>query len=140
LNRSCLMGGLIYAASLYLFRYTDENNGLIGIAAPRYVTGTIIIVLACTVLIAKFSSSNKQLNSIFVFFSICVLITGLKTGLELHSVRLSQSQEIMKCVKEEEFNLESSCYKIAKESSMTPSSNFFDLELKKFIRGVNSGI
>ena len=140
LNRSCLMGGLIYAASLYLFRYTDENNGLIGIAAPRYVTGTMIIVLACTVLLAKFISSNKQLNSIFVFFSICVLITGLKTGLEWHSVRFSQSQEIMKCVKEEEFKLESSCYKSAKESSMTPSSNFFDLELKKFIRGVNSGI
>ena len=138
-NRSSLMGGLIYAASLYLFRYTDENNGLIGIAAPRYVTGTIILVLACTVLIAKCSSRNRHLNLIFVFFSVCVLLSGLKTGLEWHSVRFSQSQEIMQCVNTKEFKFEGSCYRLAKESSMTPSSNFFDLELKKFIKGVNSG-
>ena len=138
LNRSCLLGGLIYASFLYLFRYTDANNGLIGIAAPRYVTGTIILILSGIVLIVKLSSSTTQIKSIFIVISICILISGTKTGLEWHSVRFSQSQILMRCIEDKEFSLNTYCYKLARESSMTPSLTFFDSELSSFIKGVSS--
>jgi len=138
LNRSCLMGGLVYAAFIYLFRYTNTNNALIGIAAPRYVTGTIILVLSVVVLIVKLSSSTTQIKSIFIVISTCVLISGMKTGLEWHSARFSQSQIIMGCIEHKKFDLDGYCYKLARKTSMTPSSKFFDSELSLFIKGVSN--
>ena len=138
-NKVCLLGGFIYATMLFIFRNTEQEASLIEIASPRYITGTIILVLGAMILIVKISNSSIQTNIICVAISICILISGIKTGLEWHNLRYDQSMEIMSCLFSGDLTPSKICYKLAKEYSMTPSAEFLNYELNKFVTGVNSG-
>ena len=138
LNQSSILCGSIFILILLLFRFETKSAGLAA-AAPRYVTGSVVLIIGLLGAVQKSGETSKYLSILLIMATLSSGISGVKTGLEWHTVRYTQSQELMRCIQEENFNQESHCYKIAKESSITPSSEFFNYELSKFISGVNSG-
>ena len=73
-------------------RGTDSSLGYTSAIAPRYITGSFVFTLGVLVIISKVVD-GKLRTSLFSWslwlVIICVLSSGLKTGLEWHSVRRS---------------------------------------------------
>ncbi len=133
LNRSTLLGGLVYVLILFLFRFSGEEVDVAGIAAPRYVTGTMLVIIGLLGLIGTIKSHEAGLRIFLLVVSFSVLISGTKTGLEWHKTRNNQSQILIKCAKLDDFGKQGDCYKLAFKNSMTPNPEFFDIQLNKFV-------
>ena len=76
--------------------------------------------------------------------SSLTLISGLKTGLEWHSIRYRQSQILIECAEANDslatkFVEGQPCFTLAYENSMSPSKDYFKLELGNFIETKNHG-
>jgi hypothetical protein len=144
LNKNCTLGGLIFISILFLFRYSGNPSDIQAVAAPRYVTGSLIFIIGILGLIQKVGNNKKFIAVFLLVTSSLTLISGLKTGLEWHSTRYRQSQILIECVKVKdsiaiEFVEGQPCFTLAYENSMSPSKDYFKLELGKFIETKNHG-
>jgi hypothetical protein len=137
LNQNCLVGGILYIMLLLGFRFSGSREDLITAAAPRYVTGSLILILGLVVLVVNQATSKKLINSFIAVLALCILVGGTKTGLEWHSKRYGQSQELSRCTKDEFLVSSSSCYTLALTNSMTPTEEFFRGQLQKFLKESN---
>ena len=136
LNQNSVLAGVLFVIILLLFRFESYAPG-VAAAAPRYVTGSVILIVGMVSLVQRQGEVTKLLSIILVTIVAISALSGIKTGLEWHSVRYNQSKLLMKCVKNENFTATNICMKIAKSNSMSPSDTFFESELNKFIEGVN---
>jgi hypothetical protein len=144
LNKNCTLGGLIFIIILFLFRYSGNPSDIQVVAAPRYVTGSLIFIIGILGLIQKVGNNRKFITLLLLITSSLTLISGLKTGLEWHTTRYKQSQILVECAKtkdslETKFVEGKSCFKLAYENSMSPSKEYFNLELRDFIETINHG-
>ena len=144
LNKNCTLGGLIFISILFLFRYTGNPSDIQAVAAPRYVTGSLIFVIGILGLIQKVGNNKKFIAVFLLVTSSLTLISGLKTGLEWHSTRYRQSQILIKCAESKDsiatkFVEGQPCFTLAYENSMSPSKDYFKLQLGKFIETKNHG-
>ena len=101
LNQSCLLGGTVFLVIVYLSRFSADNNAIAAVAAPRYVTGSMIFIIGLLGIVQKINST-KLFRIILLIFSLLIFSSGLKTGLEWHSVRYGQSSYFVKCLKDKE--------------------------------------
>jgi len=144
LNRNCTLGGLIFISILFLFRYNGNPSDIQAVAAPRYVTGSLIFIIGILSLIQKVGNNKKFIAVFLLAASSLTLISGLKTGLEWHSTRYRQSQILIKCAESKDsiatkFVEGQPCFTLAYENSMSPSKDYFKLQLEKFIETKNHG-
>ena len=100
-NRSCVLFGLVFILMTLVSRGTDSSLGYTSAIAPRYITGSFVFTLGVLVIISKVVD-GKLRTSLFSWslwlVIICVLSSGLKTGLEWHSVRRSQTLNLSGCL------------------------------------------
>lgn len=142
LNRNCTLGGVIFLFILFFFRYSGKPSEIQVVAAPRYVTGSLIFIIGILGLIQKISDKRKVISLFLLITSSLTLISGLKTGLEWHATRYKQSQILIECAENKnsvgtKFAEGQPCFTLAYENSMSPSKDFFKLELQKFIENIN---
>ena len=135
-NQNSVLAGVLFVLVLLLFRFESDAPG-VAAAAPRYVTGSIILIVGMVSLVQRQGEITKSLSIILITIVAMSALSGIKTGLEWHSVRYNQSKLLMKCVQNDNFTATNPCMKIAKSNSMSPSETFFESELNKFIEGVN---
>jgi hypothetical protein len=143
-NKNCTLGGFIFMIILFLFRYSGNPSDIQVVAAPRYVTGSLIFIIGILGLIQKVGNNKKFIAIFLLVTSSLTLISGLKTGLEWHSTRYRQSQILIKCAESKDsiatkFVEGQPCFTLAYENSMSPSKDYFKLQLGKFIETKNHG-
>ena len=144
LNKNCTLGGLIFISILFLFRYSGDTSDIQAVAAPRYVTGSLIFIIGILGLVQKVGTNRKIITLFLLTTCALTLISGLKTGLEWHSTRYRQSQILVNCAEansslETKFVEGQRCFTLAYENSMSPSKNYFKSELKDFVEILNNG-
>lgn len=144
LNKNCTLGGLMFISILFLFRYSGNPSDIEAVAAPRYVTGSLIFIVGILVLIQKVGNNKKFITLFLLVTSSLTLVSGFKTGLEWHSTRYKQSQILIECSEAKDslatkFVEGQPCFTLAYENSMSPSKDYFKSKLGKFIEMKNDG-
>ena len=143
LNKNCVLGGVIFIVILFLFRYSGTDSDIQMVAAPRYVTGSLIFIIGILGIIQKVGNNSRLIVVFLLVTSSLTLASGLKTGLEWHSTRHTQSQTLIDCANTKgslntEFTEGQSCFTLAYNNSQSPSKDYFKLMLKKFIEKLNN--
>ncbi len=144
LNKNCTLGGLVFMSILFLFRYSGDPSDIQIVAAPRYVSGSLIFIIGVLGLIQKVGTNRKIVISFLLITCSLTLVSGLKTGIEWHSTRYKQSQTLIECAKAKDslntkFVEGQPCFTLAYENSMSPSKDYFKSELRKFVEIINNG-
>jgi hypothetical protein len=139
-----MLGGLVFISILFLFRYSGDLSDIQTVAAPRYVSGSLIFIIGVLGLIQKVGTNRKIVTSFLLITCSLTLVSGLKTGIEWHSTRYKQSQTLIECAKAKDslntkFVEGQPCFTLAYENSMSPSKDYFKLELRKFVEIINNG-
>jgi hypothetical protein len=141
MNKNCLLGGMVYLLLLLLLRFENPSNSLLSqnltVAAPRYTSGSVIFLLGVTVLVSKYSHGRKISNLVYIAVIFMVLFSGFKTGLEWHSKRFSQTQDIRNCLLTQRLADQSSldpCYKLVLNESLVPDEEFLQKRFMSFFR------
>ena len=137
-NKSCVLFGLVFIMMTLIARGTESSLGYTSAIAPRYITGSFVFTLGILVIISKVV--DGQLKKYIFSWSlwlviICVLISGLKTGLEWHSVRRNQTLILFRCIEESvnsDLEIGGKCFNLAKEIRNPVSDDIFEIELKNF--------
>jgi hypothetical protein len=143
LNKNCMLGGLVFISILFLFRYSGDLSDIQTVAAPRYVSGSLIFIIGVLGLIQKVGTNRKIITSFLLITCSLTLVSGLKTGIEWHSTRYKQSLTLIECAKAKDslntkFVEGQPCFTLAYENSMSPSKDYFKLELRKFVEIINN--
>jgi hypothetical protein len=137
-NKSCVLFGLVFILMTLVSRGTDSSLGYTSAIAPRYITGSFVFTLGVLVIISKVVD-GKLRTSLFLWslwlVIICVLISGLKTGLEWHSVRRSQTLTLSGCLEKSlssHLEIGGKCFNLAKDIRNPVSDEIFVAQLKNF--------
>jgi hypothetical protein len=143
LNKNCMLGGLIFIVILFLFRYSGTSSDIQMVAAPRYVTGSLLFIIGVLGIIQKVGNNSRFIMVFLLVTSSLTLASGLKTGLEWHSTRYTQSQTLIACANtmeslNTEFTEDQSCFTLAYDNSISPSKDYFRIMLKKFIEKLSN--
>jgi hypothetical protein len=134
LNKNPLLGGLLFVTLISVFRFSGRQEDISNAAAPRYVTGTLILIIGLVAMLVNQDLMSKKTNCLIILVSLSILVSGIKTGLEWHSTRFNQTQLLMKCSTEDFATTTSKCFLLAETNSMTPNQQFFKNQLQKFLR------
>ena len=140
LNKNCLMGGVVYIILLFAFRFEDSAESVLSsnliVAAPRYVSGSLIFILGILALVAKIIKNDEIIfKTLCLILMISILFSGLKTGIEWHSTRFKQSQEVIKCIALRDTThsvFTSPCFKVVLAQSQVPTQEFLKLRYEQF--------
>ncbi len=137
-NRSCILFGLMFILMTLISRGTDSSLGYTSAIAPRYITGSFVFTLGILVIISKVVD-DKLKTSLFSWslwiVIISVLFSGLKTGLEWHSVRRSQTLVLAECIEKSissDLETGGKCFNLAKDVRNPVSDDIFVMQLKNF--------
>jgi hypothetical protein len=95
-EQSLIPIGLIFTILLVLTRFQGAGHEPIISAAPRYVSGTSLLILGYFLLIQD--KLQIQLRYFLLVIAFVILLSGLKTGLEWQSIRFKESNQIVKCL------------------------------------------
>jgi len=137
-NKSCVMAGMFFIFLTLVARGDRINQSYIPAVAPRYITGSFIFTLGVLILISK--NLKKELKkNIFHFMLIIitstVFISGFKTGLEWHSVRMKQTLDLYNCIQvsqPKDLEIGGKCFKLGEVIKNPVSSTIFESQLKNF--------
>jgi len=135
LNKSCALGGIIFLGIVYLSRFSGNDHSISSVAAPRYVTGSMIFVIGLLGIIQKINSKNL-FKIILLISCLLVFFSGLKTGLEWHSSRYSQSSYFVECMNEKQSDMflpGGKCYKLLLQESYTFNISEYNKILESFL-------
>jgi hypothetical protein len=135
LNKSCVLGGIAFLGIMYLSRFSEDNHAITAVAAPRYVTGSMIFVIGLLGIIQKINSKNL-FKIILLICSLFAFSSGLKTGLEWHSTRYGQASYFVKCMNSKEadyFQPGAKCYTLLLRESYAPNISEYNKQLESFL-------
>jgi hypothetical protein len=130
--------GLVFILMTLIARGTDSSLGYTSAIATRYITGSFVFTLGVLVIISKVV--DGKFKTFMISWSlwlviICVLFSGLKTGLEWHSVRRSQTSVLAGCLERSViFHLEigGKCFILANDIRNPVRDDIFVIQLENF--------
>ena len=133
-NKSCFSAGLIYILVL-TFERSSGGDPLLYASSPRYVTGSVVFVVGSAYLILNFVIKRKILLNFLVILFFVSSMLGIREGLIYQHLRYEQSNTIIGCYAESQYNLEignDKCFQLAFRESYNSNQNEFRNQLKDF--------
>lgn len=107
-NKNPFLTGFVFISMITTFRGSNQFMS-VNSAAPRFVFGSIFLLLGMFVMVAEsYSFALKRQDKVLPLLFIVIMsfsLTGIKTGAEWLGVRSSQSKEIYACILAPEFNV-----------------------------------
>ena len=94
-NKTPFLISTVFMALVIFTRSAPINVTGVTAAAPRYVTGSALLIYS--VFLFSFKYSHKHKDFAFFLVAIVVFISGAKTGIEWNSVRSKESNQIANC-------------------------------------------
>ena len=129
MNKNPLLTGFVFLFIVTSFRSSNELFSLDS-AAPRYIFGTIFLLVGVIALVAdNYSLIQKRADKCLVLVFLVVMsfsLAGTKTGFEWLITRSSQSEKVVECILRAQENM-SQCMSI---SSIIREADSSDEELK----------
>ena len=129
MNKNPLLTGFVFLFIVTSFRSSNELFSLDS-AAPRYIFGTIFLLVGAIALVAdNYSLIQKRADKCLVLVFLVVMsfsLAGTKTGFEWLITRSSQSEKVVECILRAQENM-SQCMSI---SSIIREADSSDEELK----------
>ena len=114
-NKNPFLTGFVFISIIASFRGTNQFMS-VNTAAPRFVFGSIFLLLGMFVMVAEnYSFAQKQQDKVLPLLFILIMsfsLAGIKTGAEWLNVRSSQSKEIYACIIAPEFSV-NQCMSVA---------------------------
>lgn len=135
-NRIPLLTGIFFIILVVTMRTRNDINGLLTTAAPRYVTGTSILVFSIIIIGNKFKINNFQ-KKVFLILGLMMTLSGLKTGVEWSGVRFSQSQSVQQCIDLNKKYYQDVCVNELKSFSLVPKEYNLDSEVLAYLKAEN---
>jgi hypothetical protein len=132
-NRIPLLTGIFFIILVIAMRTSNDINGLLTAAAPRYVTGTSIFIFSLILIGNKININDFQKKT-FLILGIMMILSGLKTGVEWSGVRYSQSQSLVHCVDSNKRYYESVCLNELKSYALVSKEYNSDSEFLAYLK------
>jgi len=129
MNKNPFLTGLVFLFIVTSFRSSNELFSLDS-AAPRYIFGTIFLLVGIIALVAdNYSFIQKRVDKFLLLVLLVIMsssLTGTKTGFEWLVTRSSQSEKVVECILRAQENM-SQCLSI---SSIIREADSNDEELE----------
>ena len=137
LREPLVLTGFIFLCLIVLMRNGDQQASLLNLSSPRYVTGTLLLIIGVTLhLLTNFNLKSLQ-GKLIICLILIMEIGSIKTGINWNTTRFLQSRSIHECINlgnSVDLKAGNKCFNEAKTQSMPMTDENFSLQLGKFIQ------
>lgn len=140
INKNPLLTGFVFLFIVTSFRSSNELFSLDS-AAPRYIFGTIFLLVGVVALVAdNYSLIQKRADKCLVLVILVIMsfsLAGTKTGFEWLITRSSQSEKVVECILRAQDNMSqcTSIFSIIREADSSDEELEVDMErLHKYFK------
>jgi hypothetical protein len=139
-NRNPMMVGIIFLLLVLVMRFDGTKSGILQASQPRYITGSFLFIFGIVMVVIEFPKKNLEdfsLKAFLLILTLCVLVSGIKSGNEWLQIQPKKTQKLATCLDHEnshESSVGGKCFYLGRKISNPVTDGSFGKELSTFAR------